>query len=79
MKWQFELWRLVASVTCFAVALALLRFVWLTVERYGGGVFPAACVLVAIGLIVAGVGVVFRRARESLLYLLGFILKLLVP
>ena len=80
MKRHFEWWRLFASVACLTAAVALLRFVFLlTVESYGGGVFPAACLVVGVVLIVAGVGVLFRRAGEFLLYLLGFILKLFVP
>ena len=65
-KWQFELWRLAASVTCFATALGLLRFVWMTAPLYGGGLLPAAAVVIAVALVVAGVGVFFFRERESL-------------
>lgn len=78
-KWQFELWRLLASVTCFAASLGLLRFIWVTVPEYGGGLFPAVCVLAAVALIVAGVAVIFRRARESLLWLLVVVLRVLNP
>ena len=78
-RWQFELWRLAASVTCFATALGLLRFVWVTVPLYGGGLLPAAAVVIAVALVVAGAGVIFKRARESLLWLVAIVLQVLNP
>jgi len=66
MNRQFELWRLFVSVTCFAAALGLLRYVWWVVPKYGGGDLPAACVIGALFLFVAGIAVLFRKAREAM-------------
>lgn len=70
MKLQIQLWRLFASdVHCRCLGAAPFRL------AYGGGLFPAACMIMAVSLIVAGVGVLFRRASESLMWLLALILK----
>lgn len=78
MKWQFELWRLLASVTCWGIAVGLFRFTYLQIESYGGGLFPAACIVIALLLMVAGVGLIFRRTWELLFYALFYILRLLL-
>lgn len=77
MKWQFELWRLFVGVTCIATALGLLRFAWITVQTYGDGWLLVGSAVAALALFVAGIGVIFRRAREALLWLLVLILNLL--
>jgi hypothetical protein len=74
---QFRLWRLFASLTCFAVALALLRWAWVVVESHGGGDFPALCVILAVVLTAAGVGLLFPRVWEFLFYLFAFVLRIL--
>jgi hypothetical protein len=76
---QLHLWRLFASMTCLATALGLIRYVWWAVPKYGGGDLPAAAVIASLFLAVAGVGVLFKRAREWMLWLLFGILRLLNP
>ncbi|MFN0017353.1 MAG: hypothetical protein ACKVP0_03775 [Pirellulaceae bacterium] len=57
----------------------MLRFVWVTVPLYGGGLLPAVAVVIAVALVVAGVGVIFKRARESVFWLVAIVLQVLNP
>ena len=76
---QLYLWRLFACTTGLATALGLIRYVWWAVPKYGAGELPAAAVVASLFLVVAGVGVLFRRAREWMMWLLFGILRLLNP
>ena len=55
------------AITAFAAAIGLTRFAIIEVDHWGGGLFPALCILIAVLLAVAGVGVLFRRAGELVL------------
>ena len=69
---QFQLWRIFGSVSCLAVAIGILRFTYFEVDRYGGGFFPVLCVFVALVLIAAGIGILFRRTEE---FIMGLIVR----
>jgi len=72
--WQVQLWRLLASTTCFAAALGLLRFAALHVPVEETFLF-IVCLVASVFLLVASVGVLFRRARLWMLYLGVIILR----
>jgi hypothetical protein len=64
---RFQLWRLLAAVTCLAAALGIVRFAISQIDYYGGGLFPSLCILTAIIFTAAGIGMFFQRAGEFML------------
>jgi len=78
MKLQFELWRLLASITCFAVSLGLARFMEFEVRDYGPGFFPSLIGLTALAFLAAGLGVIFRRGVEFAMKTLIVVLRIIV-
>jgi hypothetical protein len=66
---RFSVLRLFASLTCLAVALGLIWFADHEVQRWGGGLFPALCILVAIVLAIEGIGLLFPRTGLILMKL----------
>ena len=64
LRFQFEVWRLLAAVTLFAIAFGLLKWMLWEIAFYGGGFFPSLLIAGAIVSIAGGIGSLFRRASE---------------
>ena len=77
MKRQFDLWRLLVSVTLFALVFGAYRAFVIEVRDYGPGFFPTLCLIAGIFLAIAALGVLFRKAGESLLWALVALLRVL--
>ena len=60
-QWQVTLLRVLASLTCFCIALGLLHMANRLVHSYGGGFLPGLCIITGIGLIIVGIAVLFPR------------------
>jgi hypothetical protein len=62
MKLQIELWRLFASLSCFAVSFALGRMaVDLARLNAWSGFLSVLCAIFCLAFFTAAVGVLFRR------------------
>jgi hypothetical protein len=70
MKLQFPLWRLCASLTCFAIAFGLGRLAF-TLPPYS--FWPIFSGLLAIAFFFGAIGVLFRRGLEFALGVLQVI------
>jgi hypothetical protein len=74
MKLQFPLWRLCASVTCFAIAFGLGRAAFVIPSNSANGVFlsilSAICCVV---FIAAAIGVLVRQGLSAALVTLQII------
>jgi hypothetical protein len=64
---QFTLIRLFAAIGCFAATAGLFRADYFLVDGAGGGFFPLLIVLVAIGLAILGVMLLWPRLARRLL------------
>ena len=74
MKLQFPLWRLCASMTCFAIACGLGRLAFVVPSNSANGVFISIVSAILCVVFVAGaVGVLFRRGLDATLLTLQII------
>ena len=79
MNWpRFQLWRLFAATACFAATAGLIRFAVGEIRGWGWGGFPALCLFASLLAAVAGTGMLFRRAREFLVWTAVVVLRLLM-
>jgi hypothetical protein len=66
MKIQFPLWRLLASMSCFAVACGLGRLAFVVPSNSANGVFISILsAIFCIVFVAAAIGVLFRRGLEA--------------
>jgi len=66
MKLQFPLWRLCASLTCFAIAFGLARAAFIMPTTSANGVFLSILSAVfCVVFIAAAIGVLFRRGLST--------------
>jgi len=68
MKLQFPLWRLFASLTCFAIAFGLGRAAFVIPSNSANGVFLAILsAILCVVFIAAAIGVLFRQGLSAAL------------
>jgi hypothetical protein len=79
MKQQFALWRLFATIGCFACAAGLLRFTFWMVDGYGGGFFPVLCAITAVCLVIGGVAFLFPKVASAIVRIIVEVVEFFFP
>lgn len=75
----FRLWKVLASIACFAAASGLIRFSRNEVAQWGGGLFPSLCVIAAVVFAIAGVSLLLPKVGEFLLQLAAEMFQFFLP
>ena len=66
MKFQFPLWRLCASLTCFSIAFALIYWAFHLPQTSETSAFVSIlCAILSVVFVSGAIGVLFRRGLAA--------------